>query len=68
MVEIDRRLGRQGDVVGQAHDEILVIGDASDPESIDQLMADFMNLAPAWLHDLPIDSEGSWAATYGDCK
>ena len=52
------------EVVLTVHDEIIAIGDSSNPEERMDTMLSIMRTAPVWAPSLPLDAEGGWDTCY----
>ena len=52
------------EVVLTVHDEIIAIGDSSNPEKRMDTMLSIMRTAPVWAPSLPLDAEGGWDTCY----
>jgi len=58
------RLDKKYKVVLTVHDEIIIVGDDSDPHATMKEIIDDMRLAPSWAPDLPLDAEGGFDTRY----
>lgn len=68
-LQIERRWGRPGEgVVMIVHDEAVNLVREDRAEEALAHMGEVMNTSPAWWPDLPLNSEGDIADTYGAAK
>lgn len=58
------RLDKKYKVVLTVHDEIIIVGDASDPHATMKTIIDDMRLPPSWAPTLPLDAEGGFDTRY----
>lgn len=57
-----------GDVRGTTHDEVYGLADESEAEATLDMMLHEMRRPPAWAPDIPLDADGDFADSYGECK
>lgn len=55
-------------VATTTHDEIVCVVPEARAEECLAFMIQAMRRPPAWCADLPLNAEGGWARSYGDCK
>jgi DNA polymerase bacteriophage-type len=64
MLSIQKDPGLDVDVVHTIHDEVVIIGNAINPDATMAKLIEHMCLPPVWAPDLPLDAEGGYDRCY----
>jgi DNA polymerase len=68
MAEILLGISKKYHVVGTVHDECVIIAPEAQAEQALADMISIMRIPPKWAPDLPLDAEGGFGDSYGECK
>ena len=64
MLRIDADRDLDADIVLTVHDEIVIIGNANNPDATMAKLIEHMCVPPHWAPDLPLDAEGGYDKGY----
>ena len=64
MLRIQKDYTLNAEVVLTVHDEIIIIGNANNPDATMSKLIEHMCVPPSWAPDLPLDAEGGYDVRY----
>jgi DNA polymerase len=64
MLSIQRDPDIDVDIALTVHDEIVIIGEANNPDATMSKLIEHMCVPPSWAPDLPLDAEGGYDVRY----